>query len=312
MMTDKIVRSFKDCEILCYHRIVKNDIPIDVFPDDGLSISVGTFENHLDYFLKRFDILDIKKDNPDKSRNGRRKIIITFDDGYRDIVETVIPIIEKKKVPIVVFLSTAYIEDNVEFCWWIDLWNNLKRKDFISFTLNNQLTTFKIDTYNRKLKCYNYMSRILIEIKRLDQIAFFIENNLDINYPKDFLTTEDIKELSSNPLVTLEYHSHYHLNYSIESDEVIEDDIKKMELFFNKYSLKPDKKLLAFCYGKYSKTLIRNKEFDYYFALGYRALLAKQSHFLTSRINVNSKSNLLILTLRIYSFWIFKFISKYF
>ena len=205
--------NFKEYEILCYHRIIDNDCPNYLYPDDGLSVSLRNFKKQLNYNKRNFNLIDLKKNDITCENNFKIKVLITFDDGYKDIITLVLPLIEKLNVPIVVFISTGLIENHNEFCWWIDLWHGLISKSIISLNFNNEKKTFPLESFSHKMKCYKYVSRILIDMKRESQIAFFEENNLDINNIKDFLSAEDVKILSSHPLVTLGYHSNYHLNY---------------------------------------------------------------------------------------------------
>jgi peptidoglycan/xylan/chitin deacetylase (PgdA/CDA1 family) len=313
-MTSLIHNNYSAYEILCYHRVVKKDTTFLQYPDDGLSINVDKFEKHLRLFKKNFSIVDLKR-NVNDSRNCKKNILITFDDGYKDIITIVLPLIEKYNIPIVIFITTAPIHNKYEFCWWIDLWKNLVSNTNLKLTIKEQIEFFELKTFNQKMKCYKYLSQILINMKRVNQLLFFNNNGLKFDHIKDFLSKEDLQLLSSHPLITLGFHSNFHLNYGIESKETIEEDIEKMFSFFINNSLLPNKRLLAFCYGIYSSSFVENKyfsNFDCLFTLGYRALSVGNSLPITSRINIDSKDSSGKLILKIYSFRLVKRIMKYF
>lgn len=312
-MTTLIHNKYRDFEILCYHRVVEKDTTSLQYPDDGLSIHVKKFEKHLSLFQKNYSIVDLKR-NVNDTRHRKKNILITFDDGYKDIVTMVLPLIEKYNIPIVVFITTGPIQNKSEFCWWLDLWQNLVNRTNLTLTITGQIEVFELKTFKQKMKCYNYLSQILINVNRENQRLFFSENGLKIDYEKDFLSKEDLQLLYTHPLVTLGFHSNFHLNYGIELKKTIEDDIEKMLSFFSKNSLIPNTRLFAFCYGIYSSSFVENRYFsyfDYFFALGYRVLHPKNGLTLTSRINIGSKDSLLKLVLKIYFFRLVKRITTF-
>ena len=302
---DKFIRNYT---FLCYHRIV-TDFPEATYPEDGLSLSSSEFEKQLIYFRKNFDLVNLKDPQTADKRNSADKIVITFDDGYGDIIRNVMPIVEKLKIPIVVFITTGPIENNTEFCWWEDLWRDLTVGEETIFNINGHSISFNLESYRQKMNCYKYLSGILINLKRKDQLAFFKDNGLKINNIKEFLTVDDVKRLSSHPLVTFGFHSNYHLNYNIESQQDINDDIEKMFIFYKKYLNFTYAKLFAFCYGIYSRDFFSceySSMFDHYFALGFKALINKDYLPVTSRIIVNSKKSLIDLRLKICFFRLFR------
>jgi peptidoglycan/xylan/chitin deacetylase (PgdA/CDA1 family) len=94
------------------------------------SLSAELFKQHLDY-LDRHDfnvvsmshaieLLKAKKALPEKT------VLITFDDGYRSIYDTALPMLKEKNYPFTVFVSTNSI--------------NLKLKQFMSWDEIKELT----------------------------------------------------------------------------------------------------------------------------------------------------------------------------
>jgi hypothetical protein len=294
---DKILA---DCDILCYHRVLPDNKFKEDFPSDGLSLSVSDFENQIIQFKKRFNLIDLN-DSATFSTNRKRNLLLTFDDGYIDLKENVLPLIEKFNVPIVVFITTGSIDDPNTYFWWIDLWYSLNEISEIKLIVNEKEIFFSLKTHELKMKCYKYLSTILINYPREKQVEFFFRNNIKMDHLKDFLSSNDLKILNSHRLVTLGFHSHYHLNYGVESAAVISEDINKMLAVLEKYSIIPKIKLFAFCYGIYSPSIFKDKYsliFNHYFSLGYRALFERSVIPLSSRIIVDSRDSTLDLYLR--------------
>ncbi|MDD5669999.1 MAG: glycosyltransferase [Candidatus Omnitrophica bacterium] len=102
----RISRGFR---VLMYHRV--NDI---LKPND-LVVNTVVFREQMEYLKKeRYEVLDLKemlevlrsgKDNKDLSR----KVVITFDDGYRDNYLNAFPVLKELSFPAVIFLTTGMI-----------------------------------------------------------------------------------------------------------------------------------------------------------------------------------------------------------
>jgi peptidoglycan/xylan/chitin deacetylase (PgdA/CDA1 family) len=83
-------------------------------------ISEGTFNNQLKYIRSRYDILhpelflDWLNGVHDISKPS---VLITFDDGYLSFYKEVYPILLKSKTPVLIFISTGFVNSNTGF-WW--------------------------------------------------------------------------------------------------------------------------------------------------------------------------------------------------
>lgn len=100
--------------ILAYHRI------LPAAADDPLHIVVrsATFTRHVEALSRRFPVISLA-DALEQCRTGRPKsklqIVLTFDDGYRDNYEIVLPVLKNMGLPAVFFLTTDYVSGNAEF-----------------------------------------------------------------------------------------------------------------------------------------------------------------------------------------------------
>ncbi len=86
------------------------------------------FSEHIEYFQKKYDVISLSESiellSDDKNFNP--KLVITFDDGYKNIY-SVVKYITQNKIPICIFLSTYYIESGDIF-WW-DTFRMMAKKD---------------------------------------------------------------------------------------------------------------------------------------------------------------------------------------
>ena len=95
--------------ILCYHRIAEG-----VEDPFYLCVSPGNFAAHLE------EISRVREPSTlaDVSVPSRRpRVVVTFDDGYRDNLANALPIAESKGVPMTVFVTSGILGNHHGF-WW--------------------------------------------------------------------------------------------------------------------------------------------------------------------------------------------------
>lgn len=95
--------------ILCYHRVAEGvDDPF------RLCVSPANFAKHLDEIVRRrepstLDELQVP--------SRRTRVVVTFDDGYRDNLINALPIARQKGVPVTVFVTSRMLDGHRDF-WW--------------------------------------------------------------------------------------------------------------------------------------------------------------------------------------------------
>jgi peptidoglycan/xylan/chitin deacetylase (PgdA/CDA1 family) len=93
--------------VLMYHKI--NDIP-----DNPTTVPVGGFDEQLALIRELgYQVVDLDavlRHYTLGTPLPSKAVLITFDDGYRDILENALPVLEKHGYPAVMFVPVAYIE----------------------------------------------------------------------------------------------------------------------------------------------------------------------------------------------------------
>ena len=99
--------------IVGYHRVVQDFGEAARRTIPAMLISSRTFEKHLDWLGRRFNLvsldeigLHLENDRPFK----RPTAAITFDDGYADVYHNALPILKRKGIPSAVFVVTDLID----------------------------------------------------------------------------------------------------------------------------------------------------------------------------------------------------------
>lgn len=100
-------------QILAWHRVVPDFEAMRKRVIPGLLTSTKTFERQIVWLRERFqlgtmdDALDVLSG---RTRSDRDLCVLTFDDGYADFVEHALPILQRHRVPSIVYVASAFVE----------------------------------------------------------------------------------------------------------------------------------------------------------------------------------------------------------
>ncbi len=149
---------------------------------------------------------------------------ITFDDGWKENVTNVIPIVIKYKMPVTFFISTYPVENNGVF------WFSLARK----------YQKYLPGLYQNKVKKL-WSTK---ESKR-KELMKPLEKRFSKYMDREAMTTEDIKNISKIPFVTIGSHTVNHVITPNCSDSELEYEINHSRFKLNKWT---GKKIKFFSY----------------------------------------------------------------
>ena len=96
--------------VLAYHKVTG-------FEFGGTWITPRGFISQVDFLLREgFRFIDEERflETLDGARAGSdREILLTFDDGYRELLDSALPALEERNIPALIFLISSYVgEDN--------------------------------------------------------------------------------------------------------------------------------------------------------------------------------------------------------
>lgn len=147
------------------------------------------------------------------SHEGVPFAAFTFDDGYRDMLDHVAPIMERHGAPYTLFLATGFLERTARL-WWIELEEAVRRLDRIEVDIGG--FALRCDARDAAEKCAAYErvywtlrarkeEELLDVVGRLadqagvDRAALFGDNFLDWNGAKA-LAREPLMEVGAHSL----------------------------------------------------------------------------------------------------------------
>jgi len=100
--------------VVAFHRVQEG-----CHQSDTLTVDPRTFEGYCRFFQRYFRVVPLPElvAGLEAGRTPRRELAITFDDGYRDNYENVMPILEKLSLPATFFIVSQWIGTDVVPFW---------------------------------------------------------------------------------------------------------------------------------------------------------------------------------------------------
>lgn len=89
-----------DLSILAYHRVGSFD--------GEISTPIAQFERQLRWLSTNASVVALDA----ALEQGASGVVITFDDGYRDVAEVVAPLLERYRLPATLYLATSLVRDD--------------------------------------------------------------------------------------------------------------------------------------------------------------------------------------------------------
>ena len=78
----------------------------------GTFMPPDEFERQMDFLARRREVVPLSELTPDGSAGGRSvRVAITFDDGYRTVLENAAPILQRHGFPATLFVPTGWVGD---------------------------------------------------------------------------------------------------------------------------------------------------------------------------------------------------------
>lgn len=177
-------RKSKNLQILIYHRVNDNNDPF--FPATPIEL----FQRQMEYLLRNFYILSLddavdmlrQKSLPDNA------LVITFDDGYKDVYVHAFPILKTLSIPATLFLTTGSIGSGKA------LWHDRVFSAFRN-TAEKDLKAYPDETRHYRLHTLEYKLAAQTEILRYLRSLDNSKRELYIRRLTDMLKVDDTREL---------------------------------------------------------------------------------------------------------------------
>ena len=99
----------------------------------------------------------------------RRFVCITFDDGYKDLLQHAYPLLKEHEVPFALYIPTSF-PDRIGELWWVALEAVIARNDRIGLVINGKDQFFDCATVTEKRELYDEVYRYLRSMRNEDEL----------------------------------------------------------------------------------------------------------------------------------------------
>ena len=229
----------KSLTVFCYHDVTNT--PGDFSRENDLNVLPEVFDYQIVYIKKYFNVIEPKQ-LMEKTLPSNAALI-TFDDGFKSFFTNAIPVLEKHKTPVIIFLNMGPIRGEI---FWSGLIVYLcgRRSDFIEY-LKSHLQREEVED-PPFLSC----SQVLVE-------GYLRQTNEDLHetvsrYVGEFSDESDLERASHNPYVFYGNHTYTHFVSSLMSDEEFMTDVEENSKLLRAYPNYLD--YFAFPFGQPDRT----------------------------------------------------------
>lgn len=227
---DRLIRRFhRTPTVLFYHGVANN--PDSIIETE--SISEAEFIRQIVYLKRFYHVLSVKEfeERYLQEKWEGNEILLTFDDGYKNILTTALPIFEEYKIPFVLFLTTNNISNNCLFPTTVNrlvvLASSLKRLKMSTCRIDTDLTAdnrnMVVEKISHELKTCSLQEVDMIVNELLSVVSKDEIETLRVRYPSvNPLSWDEAKTVAESPLCTIGSHGLDHIccHSSQDIDEV--------------------------------------------------------------------------------------------
>lgn len=227
--------------VISYHGIIeKIEDPII----QGLHVEVKEFRSQLEHLKNNYRVISantLYESIVNKKTLGTKDVVITFDDGYKNVLDVAAPILKKFDFPFTVFVNTAYVEGDQRIpTYYLRLAAyHLKEP---ALRLKSIGKTFPLTTNEERLESAGQLTRILkgSAQETVDEIVEEIVSSfspddlkhLNERYSSERLLNWEQMRLLKDLGATIGSHCHRHtiLNDVQKDSTVVKELCKSKEL----------------------------------------------------------------------------------
>lgn len=164
---------------LMYHRFEENKYP-------STNIKILDFKKHLEIIQKsNINFINPKDLEKELSNNKKqRKILLTIDDGFLSFYNNAWPVLKKKKIPFILFVSTREVGSFNYMNW--DQIKEIAKEDFVEIGNHSHTHEYLVDENNETIKA-DIQKSINIFKKELGKNSIFFSypfGEYSVNFKK--------------------------------------------------------------------------------------------------------------------------------
>jgi len=209
----------------------------------------------------------------------RRFVCITFDDGYRDLLQWAYPVLKKYEAPFALYVPTSF-PDRIGEIWWVALERVVACTERIGLYIDGVERRFDCASLDEKRNIYEQLYWWLRSLSTEDELRVVIRD-LAARYGVDMaalcdelcMSWEDIADLARDPLVTIGAHSVNHYRLRKTPDRVVRAEMEMSRAVIESaIGVRPD----HFAYPVGDPSSAGSREFAIAAELGFKTAVTTQ------------------------------------
>lgn len=273
--------------IFTLHRVLP-DRPADFSPNAILQVR----PDFLDYVIERLRDLDLDIVSLDDAlerlaapKAGRRFVVLTFDDAYRDNLQHALPILRRHQAPFTLYVPTAFVDGAGEL-WWQALEDIIAGQQAIALNVDGRATSVETVTTEQKSAVFNnlyWQMRTMPEADRLTLLhSLAAANGYDLERQCHELIMDwpDLQLLADEPLCTIGAHTVHHYELAkLPLDAARSEMAQSADILMARFGRRPD----HFSYPLGGPLSAGEREFALARELGFRSAVTTRPGGLYAR-----------------------------
>ncbi|KAF2990067.1 hypothetical protein MJC1_02727 [Methylocystis sp. MJC1] len=145
--------------ILMFHR-VRPDRGEAFAPNAGLEITPQFLDALLTHLAARgYDLLSLDAALDllrGREAPARPFVVLTFDDGYRDLVEHALPVLERRRAPFAAYVTCGFADQTARL-WWLEMEEALRRLSRVEVVVAGRRIVRACATAQEKREAFSYI-----------------------------------------------------------------------------------------------------------------------------------------------------------
>ena len=201
--TPRLNQKKGEVRVLCFHGICKDSQPYI----NGRFLKLGRFRMLLNTLNANYNIISLEDFLLHKISDEKLNILITFDDGYRNLKTMMTPVINELRIPVTLFITcrNEYWMDLLDIAEHQSIGLQKLEKDFPA--VRNCKSNAAIKNWAKTLNRteINHFTALLWDIlgPKLKEYEIYYE----------ILDKRELKEMAANEMISLANHGAHHLSF---------------------------------------------------------------------------------------------------
>lgn len=289
--------------VLMYHRVLTANESQQSCSHPGIIVDRDLFDKQIEFISNNFNPITIKQfcDWINKKISlPKNSCLITFDDGWSDNYTNAYPILEKYKVPAVIFIATNYIGSGDIF-WQEKITSFLiglsgSTRNHIPFLQEIGLENYPADS-TEKLYIRKYVTELKDESQEkidavLEKITSYSQNNhtgVSNSSIDNFMDWNQVSELSCNGISIGSHTCSHTMLTKLSTTEVVDEATESRDILQQKLDVEISS--IAYPNGNFNTSVVESvRDAGYEIAFTTREGYITQSddRFRLKRINIHT------------------------